>query len=410
MRGRFISLVTASIVMALCAIVGLITFLSTQRVVANTNPSGDFSANSKSIEDVQILQKIDQSDFGIVPITTTWEILPNSSVTNSLYITGSESFTDLVSLSYDGLPNGIDGEFVPNPAPPNQPADSVLNADPAALPGNYDITIIGVGDIVSGSMLIPITHTLPITLTVLEPATPTPTSTNSPTPTSTHTATPTSTRTPTPTKTPTPTHNRSLLPIIGKPKTATPTRTASPTGTPAPVLFPNGNFEQGRVIWTEYSSNGFPLILPRSDILVPPYDGEWAVWLGGVDYEISYIQQQILVPTNYPFMSYWVWIASADICGYDAGGVLVNGAVVDSYWLCSPNDTNQWVQRVVDLRAYAGQTVTIQIKAVLDGSLNSNLFIDHVAFQSGQIGANPQPGYEINIDISSQKPEAMKNR
>ena len=62
---------------------------------------------------------------------------------------------------------------------------------------------------------------------------------------------------------------------------------------------------------------------------------------------------------------------------------------VEVYDLCS--DTGGWVKRVVNLSSYAGQSVTIQIRAESDGSLISNLFIDHVAFQARNFGANELP-------------------
>ena len=250
--------------------------------------------------------------------------------------------------------------------------------------------------------------------------------TSSTTPTPTRTATPTKTTTRTPTRTPirTPPNSFGYLPLIGKPPTPTrtPTRTITrtPTRTPTRTLaltatrtptrtvtpiagFQNGNFEQGPVAWTQYSTHGYPLILQSADLLVPPYDGTWAVWLGGDYDETAYIQQQVSVPAGQPYLSYWHWIASADICGYDIGGVQVNGTTVDAYWLCDDNDTNSWVQRVIDLSAYAGQSVSIQIRAVCDGSLNSNLFIDHVAFQSSPKASDPVPVDIIDIDVSTLK-------
>jgi hypothetical protein len=159
------------------------------------------------------------------------------------------------------------------------------------------------------------------------------------------------------------------LPIVLKP----------PQGT---ILFPNGDFEQGPVIWSQYSSSGWPLITTVFIPGVSPYDGTWAAWLGGSLGEISYIVQQILVPHGYPYMSYWYWIDSEDECGNDVGQVFVNGDLVDAYSLCYPNNTGGWVNRVVDLYAYTGNSVSITIMAVCDDSYISNLFIDHVAFKT----------------------------
>jgi hypothetical protein len=398
-----------------------ITPTSHATLVISTSPStplGTYpititATNNNFIVNVLITLTLAQPDFGIIPLTTPWEITQNSTITSSLSITGTETFTDMVTLSFDSLPVGVEGSFVPNPANPNVLAKAILKADSTVTLGNYAISIIGVGDVISDSGLIPITHTVTIPLTVLRPPTPTPTKTATPT------------RTPTATPSPTPTNCSAYLPLVCKPipptptptqtstPTPTPTQTSTPTQTPTstltptptstsiptPVLFPNGDFEQGRVIWSEHSSNGYKLIYQKSNLPVPPYDGEWAAWLGGVSNETDYIEQKVFVPTDVPYMSYWLWIQSVDYCGYDVGMVLVNGTTVDAYWLCSNNNTIGWVQRVIDLRAYAGQSVTIQILAHCDASLRTDLYIDHVAFQPSQGGINILP--ESNIDIST---------
>ncbi len=150
-----------------------------------------------------------------------------------------------------------------------------------------------------------------------------------------------------------------------------------------PLGVPNGDFERGAVEWAEYSSNGWDLIVTDFPGNLPLHSGNWAVWLGGDDNETSRIQQQITVPAIRPYLSYWHWIASEDDCSYDYGYVAVNGATVDSYDLCEEMKTDEWVQHTVDLRAYAGQTVALEIRAETDSSLNSNLFIDDVTFQAG---------------------------
>jgi len=145
----------------------------------------------------------------------------------------------------------------------------------------------------------------------------------------------------------------------------------------------NGGFESGQTVWTEYSSGGWPLIMNSGfPGTVTPHSGSWAVWLGGASDETSYIQQQVTVSSGCPYLTFYHWIASADLCGYDYGYTRINGTTVDTVNLCSSNDTVGWVQKSINLSAYAGQTVTLQIRAATDGSENSNWFIDDVSFQS----------------------------
>jgi bacillolysin len=145
----------------------------------------------------------------------------------------------------------------------------------------------------------------------------------------------------------------------------------------------NADFESGPTGWTEYSTHGWPLIVNDLPGSATARSGMWAAWLGGDYDEISYIQQQVSVPSGSPYLAYWHWIQSEDVCGYDYGGVVINGnTVVDSYTLCDMTNTGGWTKHVVDLSAYAGQSVGLQIRAECDSSYNSNLLIDDVSFQS----------------------------
>ena len=155
--------------------------------------------------------------------------------------------------------------------------------------------------------------------------------------------------------------------------------------------FVNPDFEDGSTGWTEFSQRGaLPLITSSFPSGVSAHSGSKAVWLGGLTDEINYVEQTVTVPAGSPYLAYWHWIASEDICGYDFGGVIINGTtVVDTYNLCSSANTNGWQRRVVDLSAYAGQTVAVQIRAETDSTFNSNLFVDDVSFQSSPTAANP---------------------
>jgi hypothetical protein len=153
----------------------------------------------------------------------------------------------------------------------------------------------------------------------------------------------------------------------------------------------NGNFESGSGVgWTESSTHGWPIVLntgfPGS---VTPRGGSWAAWLGGGVNEVSHVQQPVTIPAGAPYLAYYHWIASEDSCSFDFVRVLVNGAEEDSYDLCITANTGGWVRHTVNLSAYAGQTVTLQIRAETDGSLNSNLFVDDVSFAATASSVEP---------------------
>lgn len=89
------------------------------------------------------------------------------------------------------------------------------------------------------------------------------------------------------------------------------------------------------------------------------------------------------VPASAPYLSFWNYIGSADIPSfYDVGYVDVNGATMIDFSLDTSTTSSAWTKQVVDLSAYAGQTVTLRIGVECDDSFNSNWFLDDVGFQS----------------------------
>ncbi|MDW8327011.1 MAG: S8 family peptidase [Anaerolineales bacterium] len=148
-------------------------------------------------------------------------------------------------------------------------------------------------------------------------------------------------------------------------------------------LVPNGDFEQGATVWAQSSSNGRQQIRNSfAPNIVTPHSGAWGVWLGGAFNEQGYIQQTVIVPAGAPYLYFYNWIGSADSPGFDFGYVVINGVTVLTVDLHSGANTGGWVKRVINLTAYAGQMVTLQIAVTTDDAYNSNWFIDDVGFQS----------------------------
>ena len=148
----------------------------------------------------------------------------------------------------------------------------------------------------------------------------------------------------------------------------------------------DGSFENGPDgTWQEASLKGWPLILSEEYLLVPPHRGRWAVWLGGDNDEISFVRQQVTLPSSKAdaVLSWWLWIASEDACGNDYFYILIN----DAYGrldLCSAKNTEGWARVTADLGNWAGQTVWLQLRVETNSSLNSNGFLDDVGFEALQ--------------------------
>ncbi len=174
------------------------------------------------------------------------------------------------------------------------------------------------------------------------------------------------------------------LPLVVKPQTA--------------AAVQNANFENGRTGWVEFSNDGQAVI--RTDQPVTAYSGSWVAWLGGAKNNVSSITQQVTVPSTTPYLAYYQYIASADLCGYDKAYVFAGATQVTTYDLCTSNNTNGWVKRVVNLSAYAGQSIALQIRVTTDSTLNSSLFIDDVSFQTSAAAAAETTMEQDMIDDS----------
>ncbi len=146
----------------------------------------------------------------------------------------------------------------------------------------------------------------------------------------------------------------------------------------------NGNFELGHVAWSEYSTHGWEIIM--TDASAPgevyPHAGDWFAWLGGDFNDTSYVSQSITIPSSSPYLHYWYWIGSQDICGYDYFRVKLGSTTVQTKNLCNTTNTSGWVQGVVNLSSYVGSTAGLKFEVTTDGSANSNLFLDDVSFSN----------------------------
>jgi len=133
--------------------------------------------------------------------------------------------------------------------------------------------------------------------------------------------------------------------------------------------------------WSEYSSNGYILVT-----MDRPRSGSFSAWLGGDHNEESQVWQlpPIDATAISATLSYWYWIESDDVCGYDDGGVTVNGFLAGGhdFDLCLGNNTSGYVQSVnLDLLSYAATTPEIRFFATTDVSGLSSLYIDDAVLE-----------------------------
>ena len=177
-----------------------------------------------------------------------------------------------------------------------------------------------------------------------------------------------------------------------------PSATATQPRAPEAVqLLPNGDFEQGPVIWTQFSTRGLPLIRHLSEVGVTARSGLWGAVLGMWNEETAYIEQQVQVPVDAISVNYWYQVGSVDThLGFDFVWIIINGSdIIDEFHLHDDENTTIWTLRTADISAYAGQTVSLRIMAEIDIVEESTIWIDDVFFESG--GTPPpifQDGFE----------------
>jgi hypothetical protein len=184
--------------------------------------------------------------------------------------------------------------------------------------------------------------------------------------------------------------------------TATPTRTPTPTAThtptpTSPALPPilNPGFELGdNGDWTTYSQLGYRNIFTSTGA----HSGNWLAWLGGSHNEVSYIQQAVRVPAGQPYLTYWGWLVSQETdCSFDRVDIFINGSAIPGYGLCTQTNTGGWGQGWINLGAYAGSTVTVQLRVTTNGAspttTTSSLFLDDLAFAATVPGTAAEQGY-----------------
>jgi subtilisin family serine protease len=175
-----------------------------------------------------------------------------------------------------------------------------------------------------------------------------------------------------------------------------------------PIL--NGDFELGRDgSWTEYSSNGYILILTENNLPIFPKSGDWAVWLGDdidVYGEISRLSQDVSISSSSPYLHFWYEIFSDDLCSidYDAFKVKINGATIFSEELCYANNTIGWTEKVINLSAYSGSSVTLLFEVITDNSLFSSVFLDDVSMSSvSTVSTAVVEEMQVMGDVTSRK-------
>ncbi len=161
---------------------------------------------------------------------------------------------------------------------------------------------------------------------------------------------------------------------------------------PAPDPIVNGDFEDGRLVgWDEWSFNRYHIVVDQEEAGIQPHSGDWLAWLGGAKEELAYMEQTVTIPSGRSYLHFWHWLYSwNDQCTTDRALLLVGGETVKTYVLCEDENTPGWMEQVVDLSAYVGQSVSLRFS--IETTENpSSWYVDDVSFKVSAATADVSP-------------------
>ncbi|MFD5561101.1 protease pro-enzyme activation domain-containing protein [Kitasatospora griseola] len=153
--------------------------------------------------------------------------------------------------------------------------------------------------------------------------------------------------------------------------------TPPPTGgCTAGQLLGNPGFETGTAApWT--TSTG----VVDNSASEAAHSGSWKAWMNGYgSAHTDTVSQSVAIPAGCKAaFSFWLHVDTAETgtTAYDKLTLSVNGASVATY--SNLDKSTGYVQKTVDLSAYAGQTVTVKFTGVEDASLQTSFVIDDTA-------------------------------
>ncbi|MFD8479159.1 protease pro-enzyme activation domain-containing protein [Kitasatospora sp. NPDC059673] len=153
--------------------------------------------------------------------------------------------------------------------------------------------------------------------------------------------------------------------------------TPPPTGgCTAAQLLGNPGFETGTAApWTTTTG-----VLDNSTSQAA-HSGSWKAWMNGYgSAHTDTVSQTVAIPAGCKAtFSFWLHVDTAETgtTAYDKLTLSVNGTSVATY--SNLDRSTGYVQKTVDLSAYAGQTVTLKFNGVEDASLQTSFVIDDTA-------------------------------
>lgn len=146
-------------------------------------------------------------------------------------------------------------------------------------------------------------------------------------------------------------------------------------------LLINGDFEAGPAGWTQSSAGSYDLISQFN-----PRAGQWGAYLAGANNADDQLSQPLALPADAISVTLRLWWSLESEEPPVAADTLTlsllqpNGALLAELW--SVDNTAAlgiWDDAVIDLTAYAGQSVTMHFQALSDDFDLTDFYLDDIS-------------------------------
>lgn len=154
-------------------------------------------------------------------------------------------------------------------------------------------------------------------------------------------------------------------------------------------LLGNGGFEAGLAPWLAFTTGDDPLDYSAGDptVEITPFAGQRMGWLGGVPSEVNRLSQEVTLPTNATSVTLGgaVRIQIFEphaLIDFLRGSLVAPGQRIPIFERNNGDATEDWVTLSappVDIAAFAGQTLTLELESEIGVGPGTNFFLDDLS-------------------------------
>jgi hypothetical protein len=157
-------------------------------------------------------------------------------------------------------------------------------------------------------------------------------------------------------------------------------------------LLGNGGFEAGLAPWLAFTTGQDPLVYDASvsaEQGVTPYAGQRLGWLGGVASELNRLSQSVTLPAAASRVTFAgvLRIQSNephDEIDFFRARLVGSGQRISLFEYDNADASNEWFSFALpplDVLAYAGQTLTLELESDVGAGPGTNFFLDELSLR-----------------------------